>query len=437
MTLFWITSAGLTILAILFVALPLLRYKPVEEASSDELNIDLIKQQLKELEADMEAGELEEEQYTSSRHDLEKALLADLSIGSDNKTSEARSGRWALFAIPVLIVAIALPTYFQTGSPDIIPRLNDPASMPQRTAQNSARQSAARQQPSASGSMEELVNNFAKQMENDPENIEGWKKLGRSYASMGRIPEALKTYERAMKLDHKDVDLLMGYATTLAMSRNNLFQGRPAEIINQAYQLEPRNPNILWLKGNVHYQAGEFQQAVTHWEEVMANLKPGSEEAMTVAEYLKDARSRLPGGAPVPAAPQASAAPASTTESSASSATAAEAIRVTVTLDPALQNKVQGDETLFIFARAVNGPRVPLAVVRKTAKELPVTLVMDDSMAMSGQFMLSKFPQVKVEARITKSGTPSASSGDLEGIVSPVKPGQAGTVRLIINKINP
>ncbi len=434
MTLFWITAAGLTAVAILFIVLPLLRYKPIEEASSDELNIEIIKQQLKELEADMEAGELEQEQYTASRHDLEKALLADLNTGNENKASEAKSGRWAIFAIPVIIVVIALPTYFKVGAPDIIPQLNDPASVQQRTAQNNTQHSAAGQ-PNAS--MEELVIKLAKRMESEPENIEGWKMLGRSYISLGRIQEALQTYEKAIKLDRKDVDLLMGYATTMAMTRNNQFQGMPAEIIDQAYQLAPQNPNVLWLKGNIHYQAGEFQQAVVVWEKVMTKLQPGSEEATTVAEYLKDARSRLPAGTAVPAAPQATAAPAGATETSANSTTAAEAIRVTVTLDTALQNKVQGNETLFIFARAVNGPRVPLAVVRKTVRDLPITLVMDDSMAMAAQFALSKYPQVIVEARITKSGKPSASSGDLEGHVSPVKPGQTETVNLIINSINP
>jgi len=434
MTLFWITSAGLTILAILFVALPLLRYKPVKEVSSDELNIELIKQQIKELDADMEAGELEQEQYTSSRHDLEKALLADLNIDNDSKASEAKSGRWALFAIPIMIVAIALPTYFKTGSPDIISRLEDPASMQQPATHNNARQAGA---GTPAASMEDLVANLAKRMENDPENVEGWKMLGRSYISLGRIQEALQTYERAMKLDQKDVDLLMGYATTMAMTRNNQFVGRPAEIIDQAYQLAPNNTNVLWLKGNIHYQAGEAKEAVMYWEQVMAKLQPGSEEAMTVAEYLKDARSRLPAGTVIPALPQASAAPASTTEPETSHSTAAEAIQVTVTLDPALQSKVQGDETLFIFARALNGPRVPLAVVRKTAKDLPITLVMDDSMAMAPQFSLSKFSQVVIEARITKSGKPSASSGDFEGRVSPVKPGQTATVQLTINTINP
>jgi len=432
MTLFWITVAGLIAVAILFIVLPLLRYKPIEEASSDELNIAIIKQQLKELEADMEAGELEQEQYIASRHDLEKALLADLNTGSNNKASEAKSGRWAMFVIPVIIVIIALPTYFKIGSPDIIPRLDNPASMQQPTAQNGPQHSAAGQPKT---SMEELVVKLAKRMESEPENIEGWKMLGRSYISLGHIQEALKVYEKALKLDRKDVDLLMGYATTMAMTRDNQFQGMPAELINQAYQLAPENPNVLWLKGNIHYQAGEFQQAVIIWEKVMSKLQPGSEEATTVAEYLKDARSRLPAGTTVPAAPQANAAPATTTKSSGTGA--AEAIHVTVTLDPALQSKIQGNETLFIFARAVNGPRVPLAVVRKTARDLPITLVMDDSMAMAAQFALSKYPQVIVEARITKSGKPSASSGDLEGHVSSVKPGQTETVNLIINSVNP
>jgi len=427
MTLFWITAAGLTALAILFIVLPLLRYKPVEEVSTDELNIEVIKQQLKELDADMEAGELEEELYEASRHDLEKALLADLS-GGDDKSSEPKAGRWAIIGVPIIVVAIAFATYFQLGSPEIITQANTPTPSQQSAPHGGAGQPGQPSPEQAAASMEELVAGLAQRMENDPENVEGWKMLGRSYVSLGRFQEAVQAYERGMKLAQDDVDLLMGYATTLAMSRDNQFQGRPAEIINRAYQLQPQNPNVLWLKGNIHYQAGEFQQAVVLWQQVMARLTPGSEEALTVAEYLKDARSRMPAGVAVPAAPQTSAAPAGT---------AAEAIKVTVTLDPALQGKVQGDETLFIFARALNGPRVPLAVVRKVASDLPITLVMDDSMAMSGQFSLSKFPQVVVEARITKSGKPSASSGDLEGKVSPVKPGQSSPVQVVINTVHP
>jgi cytochrome c-type biogenesis protein CcmH len=257
--------------------------------------------------------------------------------------------------------------------------------------------------------------------------------LGRSYVSLGRISEALQTYEKAIKLDQKDVELLLSYATTMAMSRDNQFLGKPAEVIEQAYQLQPQNPNVLWLKGNVHYQAGDFRQAVLMWEQVQTHMQPGSEEAMTVTQYLKDARSKLPAGAmPIPA--QATA-PASTTKPS-SGASAAEAIRVTVTLDPALQSKIQGNETLFIFARAINGPRAPLAVVRKTAAELPITLVMDDSMAMRPDMALSKYPQVTVEARITKSGRPGASNGDFEGKVSPVQAGQSETVQVVINSVH-
>ncbi len=433
MTLFWITAAALTVAAILFVVVPILKYKKVEEISSDELNVEIIKQQLAELEADMEAGELEEEQYTAARHDLEKALLADLNNGDRKERGEVKSGRWAIYAIPLLIVAIALPTYFKIGHPEIIPHLEQLATAPQRGAPQGHPQPSAGQ-PGAS--MEELVASLAERMERDPENIEGWKMLARSYISMGRIHEALQTYERALNLDRKDVDLLMGYATTLALSRDNQFQGLPAELIEQAYQLAPQNPNVLWLKGNIHYQAGDFRQAVTVWEKVLAKLQPGSEEAMTVAQYLKDARSRLPEDSLVAPAPAAT--PASDTTGSHTGAPLTdEAIRVTVTLDPALQERVRGNETLFIFARAVDGPRVPLAVVRKTAAELPLTLVLDDSMAMSGQLSLSRYPQVKVEARITKSGKPSASSGDLEGRVSPVKPGQAETVNLVIDTVSP
>lgn len=427
MTLFWTIAAGLVVLATSFVIPPLLRFKPKEEASSDDLNLKVIKQQLIELKIDLDSGDLDQEQYDNARHDLEKELLADMGSGEDGRAGEVKSGRWAMVAIPIALPVIALPLYLYLGTPDIIPRIGEAAT----TAQAQGSDHTAPDQGMAD--MTGLVEKLAERMEKDPGNPEGWKMLGRSYMAINRLDDSIKAYERAYQLDPQDVDTLLGYASSLAKKNNNAFYGLPAQLIDMAYNLEPDNTNIHWLKGNAHYQEGKFAKAVAYWEKVFATLQPGSEEAAVVSEYLKDARSRVPEGAVIPEISSTTA----TQAPSAPKAAAAGKIRVEVTLDPALRDKVKDTDKVFIFARATQGPRMPLAAVRRQVQDLPVTIVLDDRMAMAAELVLSNYSEVMVEARVSKSGDPVPQSGDIEGRVGPIKPGQEETVQISINTVHP
>ncbi len=114
-----------------------------------------------------------------------------------------------------------------------------------------------------------------------------------------------------------------------------------------------------------------------------------------------------------------------------------QAIEVIIKLDPKLAVKASPDDMVFIYAKALSGPPMPLAAVRKQVRELPITIRLDDSMAMMPEMKLSAFPEVAVGARVSLSGNPIAKSGDLEGEIKPVKPGQPGPVMVIIDSIHP
>lgn len=428
MTQFWIIAAGLIGLAMVFIIPTLLRSKPEEDISSNELNIALIKQQLAELEADLESGELDQEHYEASRHDLEKELLLDVSGEETRITGNPKAARLAILGLLVAIPAIAIPLYQKLGTPEIIPRL---ANMPAGGGQPST--SGGHESPGQSmTSMVELVEKLAQRLEKEPNNPEGWAMLGRSYIALNRFNDALKAYEKAYKLMPNNPDLLLGYATTMARVNGNQFTGRPAQLIDEAMKLAPQDPNVMWLKGITHLQAGEAAQAIQLWEKVLAQLEPGSEEALSVADYIREAKAQLPEGSAMAAAPETTPAPQATP-----AADSGKAIRVTVDLDPALRDKVQASDRVFIFARALSGPPMPLAAARRQVKDLPITLVLDDSMAMMPQMTLSKFPKVLVGARVSKSGDPIPKSGDLQGEVSPVIPGQKETVTLVVNSVVP
>ncbi len=435
MTLFWFSVAALMALALVFIVPPFFRKHETQHVSEDELNLAVIKQQLEELKADLDSGELDRDQYEAARHDLEKELLADLSAGSTDPTpltGDPKAGRWAIALLVVAIPAISLPLYFKYGSPSLIPRLE--MGDTGRTANNAAGHSAGGQQ---SGSMLEMIDQLAKKLEQSPNNPDGWKMLARSYMAVNRIQDALNAYEAAYKLAPEDADLILAYGTTLAQSNNNQFAGRPTELISQALELSPQDPNAQWLRGIAYFQEGDYANAVVLWERVLTHLPAGSPEAQNVTEYLNEARAQLPPGSQPASGVGSTPAMAQQSAPAKPAAASSGRIRVEVSLDPALRDKVEGSDLVFIFARAVSGPRMPLAAMKRQVKDLPVTLELDDSMAMMPQFVLSKFPEVVVGARISKSGDPVPKSGDLEGEVSPVVPGQEATVQVVVNTIHP
>ncbi|MEW8045702.1 MAG: c-type cytochrome biogenesis protein CcmI, partial [Candidatus Thiodiazotropha sp.] len=210
---------------------------------------------------------------------------------------------------------------------------------------------------------------------------------------------------------------------------------RAAPMVEKALQLEPDNPNVLWIAGIVAYQRTDFQNAVDRWSKLRGLLKPQSAELESVNEALDDARSKLGLPAEEPELPsivqakkQVPAKPAAAVDKS---------IQVEISLSPDMQDKADPDDLLFIYAKAMSGPPMPLAAVRKRVSDLPLSINLDDSMAMMPQMKLSQFPEVAVGARISLSGSPTAQSGDLEGETTAVSPGQPEIVKVVINSVHP
>ncbi|MEW8207673.1 MAG: c-type cytochrome biogenesis protein CcmI, partial [Candidatus Thiodiazotropha taylori] len=368
MTLFWMIIAGLTVLAMAFVGLPLLRKEVTDKITSDELNLAVFKQQLEELDSDLEAGNLDQNRYDAARKDLEKSLLTDVSTSTtDSSTRESHSGR-IMAGTALLIPLAAWLIYDFLGSPEIINHLaqQPAAGTPQQTAH------------APSGSMEnlppmdELVRRLAEKMQENPDNQDGWVMLGRSYMALNDHSAAINAYQRAMEMNDQRVDLLLAYAEAIAATTGNDFTGRAAPMIEKAYQLEPENPNVLWLAGILAYQSTDYQSAILRWDTLRTSLTPQSAELESVNGAIDDARKQLgmePEEAELPSIvkkqqPKAQPQPAA--------AAANEAIKVAVSLSPELQAKTKPNDLVFIYAKAVSGPPMPLAAVRKKVSDLPI-----------------------------------------------------------------
>ncbi len=229
---------------------------------------------------------------------------------------------------------------------------------------------------------------------------------------------------------------MLGYAEALAKANGGM-EGRPEELITAALELEPSNINGLWMMGLVEFRRGNSARAVDLWRRLEAQMDPDSEDAAAVRGYITEARQQGGLNAGEPAVTESTAPQAAPQQVQAAAASGDKGIRVKVSLSETLKDKLDPNATLFVFARTLQGPPMPLAVQRMQASDLPVELNLDDSMAMMEQMQLSNFAQVLVGARVSKTGNAMPQPGDLQGEVKPVAPGQAEMVSVVIDSIRP
>jgi cytochrome c-type biogenesis protein CcmH len=432
MNAFWLLAAGMLLLALVFILPPLLGRGPRASISQRDLNLAVYRARLAELEGERDSGRISETQFAQARDELMQDMLEDVDPEDAAQTAAPRAGRLAAVVTAIVLPLAVLGIYNSTGSWRLIdaPELQAAAG----TARPAQQQAAGGEQ---APSIEEMVERLAERLQQEPDNLEGWVMLGRSYFILKRYSEAAQAYANVMALAEEETpDLLADYAEALALAHGNTMAGAPARLLERALAIDPAHPKSLWYGGLAANEVKDYPVAVERWESLMAQLPADSDNARQLQQHLARARANL-GGEAV-AGEAASATPAVATGSTAAPATAAgiAAIEVQVNLDAALADRVAPGDTLFVFARAANGPRMPLAIVRKTAADLPLTVRLDDSMAMTPTMKLSAFPQVVVGARISKAGTAMPQAGDVQGFSDPVTPGEAGTVQVLINEIN-
>ena len=264
-----------------------------------------------------------------------------------------------------------------------------------------------------------MVAGLAQRLQNDPDNVEGWTMLARSYNVLERFEEASQAYARLVKLVPDDAGLFADYADVLAMASNRSLQGEPEKLIERALAIDPKNLKALALAGSAAFERKDYANAVARWQTILALVEPDSEIARSTTGNINQAKS-LMGEAPLAQAPLAQEGAAKLAQPAAGGAAVLEGV---VDIDPALRAKAADTDVVFIFARAAQGTRTPLAVLRKQVKDLPLKFSLDDSMSMLPNAKLSDFPMVQVGARISKSGSATPGAGDLEGISEAVAPG--------------
>lgn len=265
-----------------------------------------------------------------------------------------------------------------------------------------------------------MVAKLEERLKTQPDDVEGWQMMARSYAVMGRHAEAVKAYQRLVQLKPQDAQALADLADATAMANGRTLDGEPEKLIQQAVKLDPRNVKALALAGTVAFNRNDFKQAAAYWEQAVALADPASGYAQQLSGALAEARQRA--GLPPMAAGSApaQAAPVDTVNAAINPAPPGTAsISGRVTLRASLKDKVGPDDTVFIFARPATGSRMPLAILKKKVSDLPLDFTLDDSLAMSPAARLSSAQQVVVGARVSRSGNAAPGPGDYQALSAP------------------
>lgn len=351
--------------------------------SSRDANISVYRDQLRELDADLAAGKIAPQDHERSHRELEARLLEDVAaVDVDAPRSRSAIPWVAGVAIPLAALAV----YFGVGSPRVIER--------QAEAQVSVQQ------------VEAMVARLAVKLRDNPDDTEGWKLLGRSYAVMGRHAESADAYARAATRAPRDPQLLADFAEALALSRGESLAGEPEKLALRALEIDPQNLKALALAGTAAYERKDFDGAARTWRRMLPLVPAGGEDARAIQANIDEAQAMK----------------------------GSRVLRGEVRLAEKLKKRVSPDDAVFIFARAAEGPPMPLAVLKKRVRDLPLTFALDDTMAMAPGGKLSNFARVVVSARISKSGQAAPQPGDLQGSSAAVANDARG-VRVVIDTV--
>jgi len=394
------------VIAVLLLLRPLFSKKGHQsKVERDAVNIQAAATRLSELKLELENGLISQDRFDNYKLELETAALDDLGKNPASETQEHKGNRILAVIVALLVPLLSIVIYEQLGNEaafDVALQTDESAIATQE--------------------IEKMLSAVEKEVLKSPDDVKGRIALAQIYVELERYNDAVTVYLELNKLRPNDPDILVNYAEALARSHGNRLTGKPTELLNAALEIEPKHGRALWLAGFAEQQADNKEGALAHWRHLLASMEEESE----VHKHLENLISELESGTSVPE-----------NHTADHSSAEQQSIQVKVALSPEMQAKVAPDTTLFIYARASEGPPMPLAVHKGLAKDLPVTVTLDDSMAMMPQMTLSSFPKIIVGARLSSNGQPQGQPGDYEGYSDVIELSTSPIVDILINTVKP
>jgi len=437
---FWLIVILLIGVALGFLLPPLLKkrvpYSKEQFPDRDEVSLSIFRDQLAELNNDLKTNVITQDQYDQAKIDLERNMLSDITMSTDvapAQTADAIADETAqkhlvsrsipiALSASVAVLAISLYITFGAGSDGLEPEKVAPQVQAEQHQE----------------SLDNMVKQLQDRLQAAPDDGEGWFMLARTYQFMKRYPEAVQAFQKAMALGGgQDANFLASYADAVAMASGRELNAQAVALLEKAIQVDPNHVKGLWLIGTAAYQDKDYAKALKHWQKLLSVLPEGSDESNQIAANVAEVRALLGLSPAQPGAVADSQAQQQMTQTNADETASSNGVRVfgTVSINDSLALQADVNDTLYVFARAAEGPRMPLAILRKQVKDLPLEFSLDDSLAMSPQMKLSSFSRVIVGARISKTGDAIAKPGDLEGYSTEYQLGGTDPVNIVIDRV--
>ena len=405
---FFLGAATLLLIVLAILLRPLLRqHKPENAVDRRQANLDILRDELRELEKSRSEGSLSESDFEQARRELQRRLLEEVEP-TDNAAPAARhsGGKRTAIALLIALPLAASGGYALLGNPQALDPMHTQARMgPQE--------------------IDGLLQRLVDRLKANPDDTQGWIVLARSYKALGRFAESAEAFARIGPQLDSDAALLADYAGALAQANGGRFDGKPDELLARALKIDPNDPQTLFTAGAAASERQDFAAVTDYWGRLLLQVEPGSEDARFLEAALNKAQEAL--GNQNGKATGKAAAPL----------TSEKTISGEVILGGKLAAQARPDDVVFIFARAADGSsRMPLSVLRVRVADLPFRFRLDDSTGMPGGQKLSDTQTVIIEARIAKAGMAQPSSGDLFGVAEATKVGSQG-VRIVIDQVQP
>ena len=431
-TAFWISAALPVVVALVFVAWPLLRQP---RAGAVATQTALLREQLDALKSAHASGLIDDAAFKTRQQTLSAAALALIDAPASARPGISVAAKLTALVLLLVIPFATMQLYQRIGTPNAI-GFSGPGAGTLQTPEGPAMDA------NSAPDLNKAADTLAAKLKDNPQDGAGWALLARTYRATERFAEANDAYTKARALLPEEPDLLAESAEAMGLSSTpRSLSGEPEKLIARALELDPNNQNALFLKGLARAQADDPAGAEATWEQLLGLMEAGSPSQIAVVEQLNIVRERLgkaameiPAAGPA-AAPMAAPAAAPMAAGNQAPDPNAAGVDVSVSVAPELADLVQPGDTLFVFARAEAGPPAPLAIQRRTASELPLTLRLDESMGMIAGMSLAQFPRVIIGARISRSGNAMPQPGDLEGLTAAMSWREAGKVDIVIGSV--
>lgn len=419
MTTFIIAAAIITLIVLGLLIWPLKRTRNTISYERHAQNIHYAKERIQELEAQLKNAAISATDYEALKLEIESTLAHDIDIANQEHKNQQdaprRSNKFAISLLCLFVPMSAIGMYMVTGTPEAL--------SPQ-----------TQQQPNAE-EISVLIANIEQRLEDNPNDLKGWKLISRTYQTLGRYGNAKQAYLRVLALEGESADTYASLADVTALNARGEVNAEATQYAMNALKLAPNSKQALWLIGLGAMQKGNKAEARGYWERLVPLLDSVPEQQQELRDIIAQSVDQ-----PSISTQQKQTAALETKNkqnntASQQSHTQSAGISVSVRLDPSLIESTSPTDSVFVFARAQQGPRAPLAVKRLTVADLPLTIELSDSDAMMAQFKLSLFEDVVVSARVSKSGQPIAQSGDFQSDLVDSKNSNSDTIELVISRV--